>query len=68
MVLVAVQLFVPGLYLPPVFNWLRITRSAPDNHLAAGPDSRVTGSRGRRVGSASRCPTVRARIVSPAGL
>ena len=42
-VLVAVQLFVPGLYLPPVFKQLR-RLSAPDNHFTAGPDCRVIRS------------------------
>ena len=40
-VLVAVQLSVPGLYLPPVFKSLR-SISAPDDHFTASPHCRVT--------------------------
>ena len=40
-VLVAVQLFVPGLYLPPVFKRIAVTISTPDDHFTAGPDCRV---------------------------
>ena len=39
-VLVAVQLSVPGSYPPPVFNSLPLL-SAPDNHLTASPNCRV---------------------------
>ena len=39
-VLVAVQLSVPGLYLPPVFK-LASPQSAPDDHFAASPHCRV---------------------------
>ena len=40
--LVAVQLSVLGLYLPPVFNKAgSIISSAPDDHFTAGPDCRV---------------------------
>ena len=39
-VLVAVQLSVLGLYLPPVFKG-PIISSAPDDHFTAGPDCRV---------------------------
>ena len=48
-VLVAVQLSVPGLYLPPVFEDAVGISSAPDDHFTAGPDCRVTvsGSRAR---------------------
>ena len=66
-VLVAVQLSVLGLYLPPVFKWCR-SRSAPDDHFTAGPDCRVTDSGSGRVGGAGGCPTIRAGIVSPAGV
>ena len=46
-VLVAVQLSVPGLYLPPVFKWHAVIISTPDDHFAAGPHCRVivSGSR-----------------------
>ena len=40
--LVAVQLFVLGLYLPPVFNSMaHRSHSAPDDHFTAGPHCRV---------------------------
>ena len=42
--------------------------SAPDDHFTAGPDCRVTVSRGGRVRGAGGCPTVGAGIVSPAGV
>ena len=64
MVLVAVQLSVLGLYLPPVLKDV----AAPDDHFTAGPDCRVTVSASGRVGGAGGCPTIRARIVSPAGV
>ena len=117
-VLVAVQLSVLGLYLPPVFEqvrschirprrsfhcrstlpcdrlgqWARwscwwlsnypcwdcISRrcsnsrlassSTPDDHFTAGPHCRVTESGSGRVGRAGGCPTIRAGIVSPAGV
>ena len=38
MVLVAVQLSVPGSYLPPVFRIAPLSHSAPDDHFTAGPD------------------------------
>ena len=64
--LVAVQLFVPGLYFPPVFRWL-VLRSAPDNHLAASPHRSVLRiARTGALVSAGRRPTVRAGIVSTA--
>ena len=47
-VLVAVQLSVLGLYLPPVFKVEPIGISAPDDHFTAGPDCRVkVGQRAR---------------------
>ena len=42
--------------------------STPDDHFTASPHSRVILSGTRRVGGAGGCPTVRARIVSPAGV
>ena len=42
--------------------------SAPDDHFTAGPDCRVIVSGSGRVGGAGGCPTVRAGIVSPAGV
>ena len=65
-VLVAVQLSVLGLYLPPVFKTAAI--SAPDDHFAAGPDCRVKLSGIGRVGGAGGCPTIGAGIVSAAGV
>ena len=65
-VLVAVQLSVPGLYLPPVFKAKLPDKSAPDDHLATGPDCRVLVLGLGRVGGAGRGPTIRAWIVSPA--
>ena len=41
--LVAVQLSVLGLYLPPVFKTLAV-KSAPNDHFTAGPDCRVSVS------------------------
>ena len=41
-VLVAAQLSVAGLYLPPVSK-SSLRMSAPDDHFAAGPHCRVTG-------------------------
>ena len=67
-VLVAVQLFVLGLYLPPVFKYVEVISSAPDDHFTAGPDCRVKLSGSGRVGGAGGCPTIRARIVSPASV
>ena len=66
-VLVAVQLSVLGLYLPPVFRSLA-SISAPDDHFAAGPHCRVIASGRGRVGGACGCPTVGAGIVSSAGV
>src|SRR5439155_146070 len=45
-----------------------IPRSAPDDHFAARPDSGVRKPGARHVGSAGGCPTIRAEIVSPAGV
>ena len=61
----AVQLSVPGLYLPPVFKSLS---SAPDDHFTAGPDCRVTPSGRGRVSRAGGCPTIGGGIVSPASV
>ena len=44
------------------------TNSAPDDHFTAGPDCRVSDSASGRVGGAGGCPTIRAGIVSPAGV
>ena len=66
-VLVGVQLSVLGLYLPPVFKW-PAGISAPDDHFTAGPHCRVIIAGRGRVGRAGGCPTIRAGIVSPAGV
>src|SRR5262249_49013000 len=42
--------------------------STPDDHFATSPYGCVPLSRGRCVAGAGGCPTVRARIVSPAGV
>src|SRR6266480_2068085 len=42
--------------------------STPDNHFTAAPDCRVKFSCQGRVGGAGSCPTVRAGIVSGAGV
>ena len=45
-VLVAVQLFAAGLYLPPVLNVTAVNRHPPQtDHFAAAPDCRMTRSR-----------------------
>ena len=44
MVLVAAQLSVPGLYLPPVFERHPEGTAAPDDHFTAGPHCCVTAS------------------------
>ena len=67
-VLVAVQLSVLGLYLPPVLKSADAVISAPDDHFTAGPDCRVIVSGSGRVGGAGGCPTVGAGIVSAAGV
>ena len=67
MVLVAVQLSVLGIVSPAGVQIAAVI-SAPDDHFTAGPDRRVTLSGSGRVGGAGGCPTVRARIVSPAGV
>ena len=67
-VLVAVQLSVPGSYLPPVLKRLPLFKPAPDDHSAAGPHCRVIDSRVGRVGGAGGCPTISARVISAAGI
>ena len=68
MVLVDVQLFVRGSYLPPVLKTLPPLESTPDDHFAAGPHCRVKLSGSGRVGGAGGCPTIRAGIISPASV
>ena len=66
-VLVAVQLSVPGLYLPPVFQKLP---SIPPQTIISLPVQTAVCKFGLsgRVGGAGGCPTIRAGIVSPAGV
>jgi len=51
-----------------IVNRTIIKKSAPDDHLAASPDCRVRAPHAWRVSSAGGCPTVCARIISPAGV
>ena len=67
-VLVAVQLSVLGLYLPPVFRKATAIKSAPDDHFTARPHCRVKVSASGCVGRGRGRPTIRAGIVSPAGV
>ena len=57
MVLVAVQLSVLGLYLPPVFKKPPVD-PAPDNHFAAGPSCRVEASAVGRADNARCSPRI----------
>ena len=41
--LVAVQVFVLGLYLPTSVKNAAVAKAAPDDHLTAGPNCRVLG-------------------------
>ena len=63
-VLVAVQLFVLGLYRPPALEIGEI-KPTPDDHFTAGPDCRVTGSARGRISGAGSCPAICAWIVYP---
>ena len=66
-VLVAAQVSVLGLSLPPEFKKLVLT-TAPDNHFSAGPDCRVKSSSRRRVGDGGRRPRIGRRVVFAAGI
>ena len=68
MVLVAVQVSVAGMYLPPVLKKLHAITPAPDDHLTAGPNCRVPASRTGRIGGAGGRPGISAGIVSPASV
>ena len=57
-VLVAVQLSMLGLYLPPVFTRAAGILAAPDDHFAASPHCRVAVSGSGRVGGAGGCPCI----------
>ena len=63
MELVAVQLFVFGLYRPPVFTPTK-AYSAPDDHLTASPYRCVRAASGRAEG-AGRRPTIRPGLYLP---
>ena len=66
-VLVATQLSLIGLYLPPVLRTGHdAISSAPNDHFTACPHCRVTDSAIRRVGCVSGCPTIRHGIVPAA--
>ena len=65
--LVAVQLLVFGLYLPPVFRSVAVL-TAPHDHFTAGPNCRVICSGRGAVTGARGCPAIRIWIVSPAGI
>ena len=58
----------PPQYLPPVFVRTINAKSAPNDHFTAGPDCRVRISASGSVSSAGGCPTIRAGIISPAGV
>jgi hypothetical protein len=45
-----------------------VKSSAPYDHFVAGPYCRVICSANRRASGAGSCPTIRVRIVSPAGV
>ena len=66
--LVAVQLSVLGLYLPPLFKLMTATKSAPDDHFTACPHRGVQGSGLGRVGRAGGYPIIADRIVSAASV
>ena len=68
MVVWRVQLFVPGLYLPPVFRGIPVMPATPDNHFTAGPHCCVIISGLGRVGEAGSCPTIGTGLVSAAGI
>ena len=66
MVLVAVQLSVLGLYLPPVFKTFPYP---PQTIISLSVHTAVCNVSGfGRVGGAGGCPTVGAGIVSAAGI
>ena len=65
-VLVAVQLLVMGLYLPPVLVWSLMPPPAPNDNLTASPNGRVIWLAAGRVDGAGGCPAISAGIVSPA--
>ena len=68
MLLVALQLSVPGSYLPPAIRGHGDTAATPDNHFTARPYRRELRSLFRHAGHARSCPTIGAWIVSSAGV
>ena len=66
-VLVAVQLSVVGLYFPPLFKDHK-RKNPPQTIISLPVQTAVCPSGLGRVGSAGRGPTIRARIISPAGV
>ena len=67
-VLVAVQLSVPGSYLPPVFKSVEAINIRPRRSFHCRSRLPCDDSGGGRVSSAGGCPTVCAGIVSAAGV
>ena len=68
MVLVAVQLSVPGLYLPPVFSGISFACATPHDHFAAGPHCRMKPSTISYVSETGGGPSVSAGIISATGV
>ena len=67
--LVAVQLSVLGLYLPPVFSQTLTLPDPPQTIISLPVQTAVCTPRASgRVGGAGGCPTVGAGIVSAAGV
>ena len=67
--LVAVQLFMPGLYLPPVLtDGETLIPTAPDNHFGPCPYGRVVRSCGGCARAVCKCPSIRRGIVPTAGV
>ena len=67
-VLVAVQLSVLGLYLPPVLKSVGNAAAPPRRSFHCQSSCRVSGPAGGGVSGASSCPTVGAGIVFAAGV
>ena len=63
--LVAVQLSVLGLYLPPVLRSPLVPNSAPDDHFSASPHCCVSLSAFGRIGGAGGCPAIRPGLYLP---
>ena len=63
-VVVAVQLFVPGLYFRRCSPIVAVI-TCPDDHFAPRPHCRMKGSMSRRVGGRCSCPIIRVRVYDP---